>query len=292
MKKLRYIPFGYRIRNGRTVVELTEAEIVRKIYEEYIRGASLKDIAEELTVRRVPYTEKTDQWNKARIARIIDNARYMGSGEYDPIIDEDTFEEALHVKESRTNSEHAESEEINFIRSRVKCAVCGYPMVRHICSRQKIKERWICTNPDCGIQVKITDTDLLAKITILINRIIENTDLILPPEKGKPKDSPAVAEMQRQIDMELTRDHPSESYILEKISNIAARLYEETQAEKQITAQKIKKQAAFMESQKVFNREYFNRLIAYLTLDESGKAAVFTKTDIKIEEGESADGCS
>ncbi|MFR8872532.1 MAG: recombinase family protein [Oscillospiraceae bacterium] len=39
----------------------------------------LKDLAEELTARKVPYTEKTEVWDKARIARIIDNAKYTGS---------------------------------------------------------------------------------------------------------------------------------------------------------------------------------------------------------------------
>lgn len=89
MKKTRFIPYGYTMRNGRTVIEHGEADIIRYIFDEYIKGASLKDLAEELTARKVPYTEKTEVWDKARIARIIDNAKYTGSEIYDPIIDED-----------------------------------------------------------------------------------------------------------------------------------------------------------------------------------------------------------
>lgn len=70
MKKTRFIPYGYTIREGRTVIEHTEAEIIREIFDEYIKGASLKEIAESLTQRKIPYTEKTDTWDKARIARI------------------------------------------------------------------------------------------------------------------------------------------------------------------------------------------------------------------------------
>ena len=76
MKKTRFIPYGYTMRNGRTVIEHGEADIIRYIFDEYIKGASLKDLAEELTARKVPYTEKTEVWDKARIARIIDNAKY------------------------------------------------------------------------------------------------------------------------------------------------------------------------------------------------------------------------
>ena len=77
MKKTRFIPYGYTVRNGKTVIEHAEADIIKEIFEQYVNGESLKDIAESLTARRIPYTEKTDVWDKARIARIIDNAKYM-----------------------------------------------------------------------------------------------------------------------------------------------------------------------------------------------------------------------
>ena len=89
MKKIRYIPYGYTMRNGRTVISTEEAEIIQEIFKAYLDGASLKAIAEELTGRQIPYTQRTTTWDKARIARIIDNAKYIGTEEYDPIIDED-----------------------------------------------------------------------------------------------------------------------------------------------------------------------------------------------------------
>ena len=126
MKKTRFIPYGYTISEGRTVIEHSEAEIIREIFDAYIKGASLKDIAESLTQRKVPYTERTDVWDKARIARIIENAKYIGDGEYDPIIDEDTYEGAVSMKAARQrNVVQKECEGIALIRNRVKCADCG-----------------------------------------------------------------------------------------------------------------------------------------------------------------------
>lgn len=137
MKKTRFIPYGYTMRNGRTVIEHGEADIIRYIFDEYIKGASLKDLAEELTARKVPYTEKTEVWDKARIARIIDNAKYTGSEIYDPIIDEDTFEEAAAAKAARLrNQTVSECEGITLMRDRIRCGQCGAPMVRHICSKR------------------------------------------------------------------------------------------------------------------------------------------------------------
>ena len=82
------IPYGYTMRNGRTVIAQDEAAVIREIFSAYINGASLQSIAELLTERKIPYSERTDVWDKARIARIIGNAKYIGDGEYDPIIEE------------------------------------------------------------------------------------------------------------------------------------------------------------------------------------------------------------
>ena len=287
MKKTRFIPYGYTIREGRTVIEHTEAEIIREIFDEYIKGASLKDIAENLTQRRIPYTEKTDVWDKARIARIIDNAKYIGDEEYDPIIDEDTYEGAVSMKAARQrNTVQKECEGIALLRNRVKCEDCGSPMVRRICSKRHVKESWTCQNAECGKRLRISDGDLLQKITILMNRIIENSELLIPKPKTRIVDSPTVANLQRQVDAELGKDHPSEEYIVEKISDIASQLYKETQAKKIIVAQIARKRASMMKPQENFNCDYFSDPIDYITLSSSGKVRLHTKVGTEITEGE------
>lgn len=287
MKKTRFIPYGYTIRDGRTVIEHAEAEIIREIFDEYIKGASLKDIAEELTHRKVPYTEKSDVWDKARIARIIDNAKYIGDGEYDPIIDEDIYEGAVSMKAARQrNTVQKECEGIALLRNRVKCADCGSPMVRRICSKRHIKESWTCQNAQCGKRLRISDGNLLFKVTLLMNRIIENSELLIPKPKIRPVDSPTVAKMQDEIEMELTRDHPSEEYIVSKVIDIASQLYKESQASKIIVAQIARKRATLMKPQKTFNCEYFSDLIDYITLSTSGKVILHTKVGTDITEGD------
>lgn len=287
MKKTRFIPYGYTIREGRTVIEHTEAEIIREIFNEYINGASLKDIAENLTMRKIPYTEKTDVWDKARIARIIDNAKYIGDGEYDPIIDEDIYEGAVSVKAARLrNTVQKECEGIALIRDRVKCAKCGSPMVRRICSKRIIKESWTCQNPECGFRLRISDGDLLRKIVILMNRIIENTELMIPKPKVRLKDSPAVEKIQWEINAELQRERPSEEYLISKLIDMSSQMYKESQAQKIVVARIAQKRAALMQPQKTFNCDYFSDLISYITLGDSGKVTLHTKVDTEIVEGE------
>lgn len=291
MKKTRFIPYGYTMRDGRTVIAHDEADIIRHIFEVYIKGASLKEIAEELTRRQIPYTEKTCVWDKARIARIIDNARYTGSDDYDPIIDETVYEEAVATKSARQrNVVERECEGIALIRNRVKCSKCGHPMVRRVTSKRTIKESWTCTNPECGCRLRISDTDLLMKINLLINRIIENSELMVPKPKHRHTDSPTVRKLQEEINAEMEREHPSEEFIISKICDIASQLYKETNAKDMIVAQVARKRALLMKPQEVFNCDYFTDLIETVVIDANGSITLYTKTDTVIAEGEETDG--
>lgn len=56
MSENRRILYGYTVKSGRTVIEPREAGTIRRIFENYINGASLKDIAEELSANQVPFT--------------------------------------------------------------------------------------------------------------------------------------------------------------------------------------------------------------------------------------------
>ena len=66
MKKIRSLPFGYSIANGRIVIDNAEAEVIREIFDEYTAGASMKTLAERLTASQTPYLEKRTEWNKKR----------------------------------------------------------------------------------------------------------------------------------------------------------------------------------------------------------------------------------
>ena len=287
MKKIRYLPFGYTIRNGHTVVEQQEADIVRNIFKAYIQGASLKEIAEDLTAKQIPYTERTCVWDKARISRILENAKYTGDEEFETIIDEDIYEEAIAVKSARRwNQAVEESEGIRQIRDRIRCGQCGAPMLRHINSKREIRESWTCSNADCGIRVRISDGELLRKITLLMNRVIANADLMLPHPKIKHRDSAVVLDLQQQISDEMEQERPSEKRIATLLCEIAGQLYKETNAKTQIAAQIARKRVSLMKPQDAFNAAYFSELIDAVSLYTGGGVVLHTKTETDICESE------
>lgn len=283
MKKIRYIPYGYTIRNGRTIIEHDEADVIRAIFDAYIDGSSLKCIAEQLTEQRIPYNERTDTWDKARIARIIDNAKYIGDGEYDPIIDEDLYETAVNLKTARQrNTFEKDCEAINFLRGYVRCEKCGSSMRRRVSNKHRIRESWMCTNDACGLKVRIGDTQLLEKTAVLINRIICNSELLIPRQKKRHAMTPAVQKLNNEISLELERDNPNEDFVIAKTIDMAGQIYQESSSKLNITASIARKRAEMMKPQDKFNITYFTDLVSYITLDEGGKLKLHTKTETEI----------
>ena len=288
MKKIRYIPYGYTMRNGRTVIAQEEAAVIREIFSSYISGASLQSIADLLTAQKIPYSERTDVWDKARIARIISNAKYIGEGEYDPIINEEQYEEAAAVKTARQrNTFEKNLEGIDLLRDRVRCAECGAPMRRRVSNKHRIRESWECANPDCGERIRISDSHLLEKVTILMNRIITNSHLLIPRPKKRKELSLEVQQISREIDAELERNDPSDALIIAKTIELAGQLYAESDAQLQIAASIARKRVSLMTPQEEFSPAYFGDIIAYITLGSGGQVILHTKTDAEIGDEES-----
>ena len=289
MKKIRYIPYGYTIRNGRTVIEHGEADVIREIFDAYISGASLKAIAEELTGRKIPYSERTDTWDKARIARIIDNAKYTGDDEYDPIIDEALYETAISLKTARQrNTFEKDTAAINLLRDYIRCQQCGAPMKRRVSTKHCIRESWMCTNDECGIKVRIGDTQLLEKVNVLMNRIINNTRLLIPRRKKRPEMSPAVLKLNNEISLELERDNPNEELIIAKTAEMASQLYRESETRINIAASIARKRAEMMTPQEEFSESHFTDIVSYISLDDGGRITLHTKTDTEIGDDDNA----
>ncbi len=98
MLKNRNIPFGYCVINGQYAINEKEAEAVRKIFEEYINGKSLKTIAAEMLI---PYNSGKAVWNKNMVCRVIENKKYIGECGYPKIVSIEDFEQAAQIKVER-----------------------------------------------------------------------------------------------------------------------------------------------------------------------------------------------
>ena len=92
----RKLPFGYQMRMGEIVRNEPEAKAVQDIFLQYTLGASLKEIAEQMS-KTGPSYDEGKSWNKNMIARILENAKYTGIDSYPKLVDIKLFEAAAEI---------------------------------------------------------------------------------------------------------------------------------------------------------------------------------------------------
>ena len=181
MKK-RNISFGYQFENGKIIRHPAESRIVSNIFEDYLQGGSLLQIAKKLNGCGAEYMPGVTGWNKARLKRIVEDVRYLGDETYPPIIDTDTFGKAQKIKAERnTQKDIDRSADIYSLNIPVCCEQCGQLMRRMHDSRTSFGEKWICQG--CGATIKIGDEELLTAVTECLNKAIADTRLIDVPIK-------------------------------------------------------------------------------------------------------------
>ena len=75
--KIRNIPFGYQFDNGKIISHPVESQIVSNIYENYLQGSSLLQIAKKLNACGAEYMPGVTGWNKARLKRKMSDTLEM-----------------------------------------------------------------------------------------------------------------------------------------------------------------------------------------------------------------------
>ncbi|HNZ15001.1 MAG TPA: recombinase [Anaerolineaceae bacterium] len=82
---MSHTPYGYRIINGKAVIDEQAAERIKILFQSYLTGDSLATSAKKADIKAF----------HAGIGRMLQNRRYLGDEYYPAIIDPDTFEAAI-----------------------------------------------------------------------------------------------------------------------------------------------------------------------------------------------------
>lgn len=96
----RKLPFGYQMRMGEIIRNEPEAKAVQDIFLQYMLGASLKEIAEQMS-KTGPTYDEGKSWNKNMVARILENAKYTGADSYPELVDINLFEAAVEKRQTK-----------------------------------------------------------------------------------------------------------------------------------------------------------------------------------------------
>ena len=96
----RKLPFGYQMRMGEIIRNEPEAKAVQDIFLQYTLGASLKEIAEQMS-KNGPSYDEGKSWNKNMVARILENTKYTGTDSYLKLVDIKLFEAAAAKRQTK-----------------------------------------------------------------------------------------------------------------------------------------------------------------------------------------------
>ena len=89
-----HTPFGYRIEDGKAVIEETSAAKLKVLYANYLSGMALVKAAKEAGIDTYHGT----------VSKMLANRRYLGDSFYPQIIDAETFHAAQVEHKKRAKS--------------------------------------------------------------------------------------------------------------------------------------------------------------------------------------------
>lgn len=172
---LRTVPFGYCVKNGKTVVDDNESKVVKEVFSMYSNGKTMKDIALTLTNQNIVYSQGKSSWNKNTINRMLENEKYMGNDIYPIIVSCELFYDAKRTRENKSCKQKKHSNEVELLRKITFCGKCGskYKRINTWGSREK----WMCSS-GCSCLKYIDDPTLEKAIAQSFNSAIDDPELI------------------------------------------------------------------------------------------------------------------
>ena len=218
----RKIPFGYTIRDGLIQPHPQEADAVRYIYGQYLAGASLLTIAEDMGRQGIHYHQHTAEWNKNMVKRILENTKYIGGGSYPRLVADEDFAAAQRLRIQR-NTYTPLAAEIRLIQHKTVCAKCGGRPTRGNRSHGLVS--WRCQDPDCGQVVTISDEALAGQVDRRLRELAQAPHLLSAPEPQHAELDIDTVRLQNELTLALNRGSEKPEYIKTLALSVTAQLY-------------------------------------------------------------------
>ena len=169
---------GYRLSDGKLEIIPEEAEVVKKIFSDYLSGRSIQSISKELTRSGLP-APHSDVWNRSTVAGILKNEKYTGnmvlqktytpdfrskkkienkgqvrmyevSNSHEPIISVEDFNLVqARLELNRQNTPPSEARPARLFTKLLRCGLCGCVYIRRNSGAGKYKKYvWSCQRYD------------------------------------------------------------------------------------------------------------------------------------------------
>lgn len=279
----RSIPFGYWYQNGILAVHPQESQTVQAVFTAYLSGEPLSKIAAHLTAKLVEYLPGHWQWDKARVKRLLDNAKYTGEGDFPPIIKESDFQMAHRKKEDANTKRQPMDEDIKLFKSQVHCHHCRDPMVRRFDSRMEHPVTWKC--PQCDYFLPLPYEDFKQRMFLLQKKLVKKPLLAEKNEEEIPVTSMEARRLTNEIFRKLDSGDFSEDELVNLALHCAAENYQTINSAQHIT-DRLTATLLHAGSLSAFDRELFQRTVSEIHLTRKGEILLKLQNGVFIGEGD------
>ena len=164
------LPYGYRMgADGRPAVYEPEAEVVRRIFRQYVHeGMTGMEITRQLARDNAPTRKPGSRWHNAFVCDLLGKEVYKGIWWYGkarwvateggdqvfsqpeetwievpfpPLVDEETWERAQSVKKQRTTLSKRNTKVFYLLQHLLRCAECGLLFACRSKTRRTVKRK-------------------------------------------------------------------------------------------------------------------------------------------------------
>lgn len=280
--KIRNIPFGWKYENGKKVLHEREADALRNMYRDYLQRNSLAASVRLLELLKIEYQEEKTNWNKSRVRRLLSDKRYLGTEEYPPIIDPETFE-AVQKKLKEANQQGAVNRKDAIYQiHNVHCDQCGAIMKRRTSYSGKRYEKWVCQNDRCHIIVNKPDAELIEDLRSRLNMLIQDPQKI----RYEKKVSAEKQKQQARASAIVIGQDAEDQY--RKLTAQIAEAYSRLDTNEYLT-QRLRDEFKRQEPLSVFSCELYAHAVKEVRMQAGGTISIILKNEQRIGGGEDAD---
>lgn len=132
------IPYGYKLSDGKLLVDEKNAPVIRYLFEQYASGVPMKEIIDELT-RRGVRGSRGGALTYNTFSRALTNTTYIGQYKYngevvpglaEQMIDKELFDKVQVVVKANAHAPAANKAEVEYLlQGKAFCGNCGAHMV-------------------------------------------------------------------------------------------------------------------------------------------------------------------
>ena len=264
--KNRYIPFGYQMQNGDSVINTEQAATVQHIFYAYTEGQSFKEIAEYLTTSGTAYHFSDNNWNKNIVARILANEIYCGAKGSAAIISKEVSRHAASIRSNNA---------VIPFRSDIQFALC---CERLFCLPRT--QQW--TSRQCVMWSKPMQPENMAQqIVDRLYQIQQHPEIIHNPKEQCNTRSIEVAQLEHEIHTALALPELDAEAIIAKILRRAELQFNYCAAgDDDPTTMQIKRACKEFKPTDTFPESFYSSIVSKIILH------LDTHIDIKLRNGQ------